>query len=343
MFRNSILASRSIVGPALRRNDAAAAARRALSSTSAVLDTTSSTKDTAPSTTPSAQSSTSSTAPDSPPSSSSATATPPPSSSTKPLVRESSSSPEQLNTLPLPYLSFALGVPTPPSSSSTSWAETRDRLVSPEHRMASRKAIVKEATRGYFHDFHAIKSHGGKTWRAPHTLIRSDRSLYFPKFTGTRLSDKAKTNTVDMLRNKISVIALLGSKISEEHTKSFYADTLAHFASHPKFQLVHINLQSNPLKSYLISLFLASLRSQIDERLHPTYLLSSTNIELEKEALGFHNKHVGYTYLVDERGRIRWAGGAFAEDAEKNALKSCTAVLLDRFGEDAKAKGKGKK
>lgn len=199
--------------------------------------------------------------------------------------------------------------------------------------MASRKAIVTEATRGYFHDFHAIKSHGGKTWRAPSTLIRSDRSLYFPKFTGTRLSDKAKTNTVDMLRNKISVVALLGSKISEEHTRSFYSDTLQAFGSHPKFQLVQINLQSNPLKSYLVSLFLASLRSQIPEELHNTYLLSSQNIELEKEALGYHNKHVGYTYLVDDRGKVRWAGGAFAEEAEKNALKTCTGVLLERFGE----------
>ncbi|CBQ73541.1 related to ATP10-F1F0 ATPase complex assembly protein [Sporisorium reilianum SRZ2] len=316
MLRNSAL-TRSVAGAAVRRT---VAARRTLTSTPSLLNKSSSSKDT--------------------PSTPTSEPTPSPSPSTKPLVRESSSSPEQLNTLPLPYLSFALGVPTPPTSSSATWSETRERLVSPEHRMASRKAIVKEATRGYFHDFHAIKSHGGKTWRAPTTLIKADRAMFFPKFTGTRLSDKAKTNTVDMLRNKISIIALLGSKISEEHTKSFYADTLAQFATHPKFQLVQINLQSNPLKSYLVSLFLASLRSQVPEPLHPTYLLSSTNIELEKDALGLHNKHVGYTYLVDDAGRIRWAGGAFAEDAEKHALASCTAVLLDRFGQHAKPNNK---
>ncbi|KAJ1033584.1 hypothetical protein NDA13_001572 [Ustilago tritici] len=94
------------------------------------------------------------TTPSSPPSGFSA------STSSKPLVRESSSSPEDLNSRPLPYLSFPLGLPTPSSSSTPTWSETRDRLISPEHRMASRKAIVKEATRGYFHDFHAIKSHG---------------------------------------------------------------------------------------------------------------------------------------------------------------------------------------
>lgn len=204
--------------------------------------------------------------------------------------------------------------------------------------MASRKSIVTQATRGYFHDFHAIKSHGGKTWRAPSTLIKDDRSLWFPRIQGTRLSDKRKTNTVDLFRNKISIVALLGSKISEEHTRSFYSDTLQHYKGHPKFQLVQINLQTNPLKSYLVSLFLSSLRSQIHPSLQETYLLSGQNIELEQEAIGFHNKHVGYTYLVDEKGRIRWAGGAFAEQAEKNALRACTAVLLDRVQDEGKRK-----
>lgn len=204
--------------------------------------------------------------------------------------------------------------------------------------MAARKAIVKEATRGYFHDFHAIKSHGGKTWRAPPTLIKDERALWFPRIEGTRLSDKAKCSTVELFHNKISIVALLGSKISEEHTKSFYAPSLAAFANHPKFQLVQINLQSNPLKSYLVSLFTSSLRSQIDEQFHKTYLLSSQNIELEKDALGFHNKHVGYTYLIDHKGRIRWAGSAFAEEQEKTALKTCTGVLLDRVAEELKKK-----
>lgn len=66
-------------------------------------------------------------------------------------------------------------------------------------------------------------------------------------------------------------------------------------------------------------------------------------MELEKEAMGLHNKHVGYTYLVDAQGRIRWAGGGFAEQAEANALRACTGVLLDRTVEEAKAKAKGGK
>ena len=33
---------------------------------------------------------------------------------------------------------------------------------------------IKEATKGYYSDFHALKKFGGKTWIAPPTLIRED-------------------------------------------------------------------------------------------------------------------------------------------------------------------------
>lgn len=148
-----------------------------------------------------------------------------------------------MNTRPLPYLAFALGVPFKPSSSPQTWQEKKEQYLSDEHRMASRRAIVKEATRGYFHDFHAIKSHGGKTWRAANTMIKEDRAMWFPRIEATRLSDKAKVNTVDVLHNKVSVVAVLGSKISEEHTKSFYESTMSSYASNPKFQLVQVSLE----------------------------------------------------------------------------------------------------
>ncbi|PWZ00078.1 hypothetical protein BCV70DRAFT_226730 [Testicularia cyperi] len=243
-----------------------------------------------------------------------------------------------MNAQPLPYLSFALGLPTAPSDSEPTWSERKAVLLSQEHRMASRRSIVEQATRGYFHDFHAIKSHGGKTWRAPPTLIKSERALWFPRITGVRLSDKQKTNTISMTRNKVSVVAILNSKISEEHAKSFYQDTVSTFSSHPQFQLVLINLQENPLKSFMVSLFLSSLKQTLPENLHSTYILSSQNLELEKPLLGLHNKHVGYTYLVDQQGKIRWAGSAFAEQQEQSALKTCTAVLLERKAQPSQKK-----
>lgn len=77
---------------------------------------------------------------------------------------------------------------------------------------------------------------------------------------------------------------------------------------------------------------MSALKKQMDPSLHATYILSGQNMELEKDDIGFHNKHVGYTYLIDRVGKIRWAGCAYAEPAEVQALSYCTQNLVDRTG-----------
>lgn len=76
--------------------------------------------------------------------------------------------------LPLPYLSRPLGVSGRPTSETPTWLERHPEWFDREVRLEKRKQIVQEATRGYFHDFHEMRSHGGKTWRSPNTMIRHD-------------------------------------------------------------------------------------------------------------------------------------------------------------------------
>lgn len=90
------------------------------------------------------------------------------------------------------------------------------------------------------------------------------------------------------------------------------------------------------MKHYLISLFLSSLRSQIPPQYHDTYLLSKLDLDsptsnvnsVHREDLNVHNTYVGYTYLVDQEGKIRWAGSGFAEPEERQTLYALTAQLL---------------
>lgn len=37
-------------------------------------------------------------------------------------------------------------------------------------------------------------------------------------------------------------------------------------------------------------------------------MVSYTNVDYFRDAIGLENKYVGYVYLVDWEGRIRWAG-----------------------------------
>ena len=102
----------------------------------------------------------------------------------------------EANTRPLPFLSVPLGVSKRPTSDRPTWSERHAEWFDRDVRLEKRRLMyvyhlstllqscvqsvsltrssIKEATRGYFHDFHEIRSHGGKTWRSPPTMIRPD-------------------------------------------------------------------------------------------------------------------------------------------------------------------------
>jgi ATPase complex subunit ATP10 len=92
-----------------------------------------------------------------------------------------------------------------------------------------------------------------------------------------------------------------------------------------------INLQENPLKSFLVSMFLSSLRKTVPASQQATYLLSHQSLEYLRGPLGMENKHVGYVFLVDANRKIRWAGCSWATVDEEEALRRCAHVLVERL------------
>ncbi|KAI6148539.1 ATPase assembly factor ATP10 [Pisolithus tinctorius] len=232
---------------------------------------------------------------------------------------------------PLSLLQRPLGVRERPQAHTKTWEDTRKELMDEEARLRQREHLLKEATKGYFTDLNATRRHGGKSWIAPNVMIREDKALYFPNVTGSRLDTREEAHTTDMCQGRVSVIAMLSTRMSEVHVKGFVAPTNARYLSNSRYQYIQINLQENLLKSWLVSLFLTSIARSVPRELHPTYLVSSQNVEYVREPLGMTNKHVGYVYLVDENLKVRWAGCADAKVEETRALEQCTGVLINRL------------
>ncbi|SCZ99415.1 BZ3500_MvSof-1268-A1-R1_Chr3-1g06001 [Microbotryum saponariae] len=290
------------------------------------------------STTCSSFASSSSSTPPSPPSSSTSTrpSTSPATSSDSHLTPSEAElkKVEQRNTTPPPYLSRALGVTNKPSTDPVTREEWKRNLLSKQRRLDERKHLVKQVSKGYFNDYNELRHQGGKKWIAPNTLVREDLSLYFPDIQGVSLANKAKTHTTDLWKGKISLVAIGSFKSSEEHVNSFVRPALSDMKDEPLFQYVYINAQENPLKSFLVTMFLSSLRRQIPVQHQPTYLLSHQSFEYLREPLGMTNKHVGYVYLVDSNGKVRWAGCDWATLNEEEALRKCCHVLVERYKKD---------
>jgi len=152
-----------------------------------------------------------------------------------------------------------------------------------------------------------------------------------PNIYGKGLADGIRKDTTDLLLGKITVLAMLGTRISETHAQSFATSTCARYSANPVFQYVQINLQENLLKSFLVKLFSSSLRASVPAELHNNYLISNQNLEYLRDPMGMTNSKVGYVYLVDENLKIRWAGCADATEKEAQSLETCTGVLLKRL------------
>ncbi|KAI0278078.1 ATP10 protein-domain-containing protein [Russula aff. rugulosa BPL654] len=234
----------------------------------------------------------------------------------------------------IPPLRRPLGVVDVPTTKTRTLSERSADFLNQEKQLEKRRHLVKEASTGYFYDLHMIRIHGGKTWMAPNVLIREDKALYFPNIAGSRLDSGVKAHTTHMCAGKVSVIAMLSTKISELHAESFTKSLNGLYRKHSIYQYIQINLQENILKSILVSIFLSSLRSKIPPEQHTRYLVSRQNMEYVREPLGMTNSRIGYVYLVDENLKIRWAACADAKDEEEEALIRCTGVLLNRNRHD---------
>jgi mitochondrial ATPase complex subunit ATP10 len=115
------------------------------------------------------------------------------------------------------------------------------------------------------------------------------------------------------------------------HAEGFVSKTNEAHLSNPRYQYIQINLQENILKSFLVNLFTRSIKSQVPAHLHDTYLVSTENMEALRQPLGMTNKHIGYTFLVDDKLRVRWAGCGDAKGEEAEGLDKCVRQLLERL------------
>jgi len=170
-------------------------------------------------------------------------------------------------------------------------------------------------------------------------LIREDKALYFPNIEGKVLTNCAVTHSTDLCKGHISVVNIITTKLSDTQIQAYGAPTLEKYKDHPLFRYVQINLQENAAKSFLVMLFLNSLRSQNPSYLHPTYLVSKQNMEYLREPMGLENKYVGHVYLLDQNCKIRWAAGADPTPEEIINLERCTTVLIERLGAEKNQDG----
>lgn len=181
--------------------------------------------------------------------------------------------------------------------------------------------------------------HKGKSFLAPPGIFKADKALYFPNFQGqTLLKDKTPKDTTPLFEDKVSVVSVFSSQWAENQAATFSSEKQnpelleVVKSSGGMAQLVQINVEENALKAWLVRLFMGGLRKRLGkDNWHRYFLVRRGITEEMRDNIGLLNSKVGYTYLLDEHCRIRWAASGLSEGDEKESLVKGARRLVDEL------------
>lgn len=154
-------------------------------------------------------------------------------------------------------------------------------------------------------------------------------SLWFPNFWGRDLEGE-RANSIGLLKGRIGVVAIYSRTWAERQVETFVDEEVKNIIrnSGGRVQLLELNIEEGRLFRGVLWAFRGSIREKRKETWQ-RYLLLRGIKEHVREILGLMNHKAGYVYLVDEEGKIRWAGSGDALPAEKEALVGGLRRLIE--------------
>lgn len=240
-------------------------------------------------------------------------------SSTAGPVQSSPAKPPQPSLPPTPpEMNRPFGFPSPPTTAEplpSFLQRTKSLLTQP----GQQKQILEDEGASYWSDFHAMRVNDGKQWMAPRHLFKAERSLYFPNLAGRSLA--APEADLLQLFGKPTLVRVFSATSGEEHIHGL-GEGLG-------LQIVDVNVQTNTLKLALLKFFLGRVRGMIARERHDKYLILGRGWERKLKVVGVVNAYVGYSYLLDKAGKIRWASCGKLTDKEHETLVRLSKQLIE--------------
>jgi hypothetical protein len=125
-----------------------------------------------------------------------------------------------------------------------------------------------------------------------------------PNIVGTSLKTSEPIELVDLLKGKISLVAVSGTRFGEEHTETFTTPFLKKWPvgqGDSKVQLVELNIQENPLKAGLVRMMVPFVKKTIPEERHVSVAQKHRSIEPRRQAF---DGIVWFSHALSRLGKL---------------------------------------
>ena len=184
--------------------------------------------------------------------------------------------------------------------------------------------------------------------------MKAEKALYFPNLRGYTLADawKADADTTDVLRGKVSLVLLYSGQWAYRQVGTFLGPEgkvegelgrlLGEGIEGMGLQRVDVNFEERRLRAGLVWLFLGGLKKMRREAEWGKYFVVRRGLGDEvRSDIGVVNGSVGYVYLVDWEGKIRWAANGEAVNDEREGLVNGAKKLVEQWKREVAPDMKG--
>lgn len=237
---------------------------------------------------------------------------------------------------------FGLAAPTllnPQTSDKydLSYTAVKHKMFSADAKEKRQKVLDHDIAHSPFYESKSFNNVNGKIFTPPVSYFKRDKSLYFPDFLADTLVNKEQ-RLGSLWEGKVSIVRVFSTVSGENCSKTYFDSDQGNYLTdgyqsfstkYPSTQIIDVNMPQTALKKFIVNLSKGNLKKLIPEPRHNKYFIAPYKLfplDVRKE-LNCDNVCSGYIYLLDAKGRIRWATSGSANEAEYSLMWKCVAGL----------------
>ncbi|KAI9190329.1 Mitochondrial ATPase complex subunit atp10 [Blastocladiella emersonii ATCC 22665] len=201
-------------------------------------------------------------------------------------------------------------------------------VFSKEKRLANRPALQKEYRESYWKDLQELNKTKGKLYIASDKLTKPQSAVRFPSLMVNPLdAPNTKIDLLSRIQGQVTLVTFAFNTYGDKHTKTF---ELPFRTGYPNVPVAQVSLADTPAKSWILKMHVPYTARVVAKPLHPWYFVSMfESLDAPLDHLAVTNRYLGWVFLVDANGRIRWRAHGMATPEELAALGRGTQMLLN--------------